>query len=139
LENQTWPWNERIHSIFLYDSNDVVDLKCVWFIFACFVLFIFFVYLSWAAVLTSGIWSDPCCSSFSFLFSWLPVRFSLTFISAICYLIYYFDGFFLSFIIIHWLFFIITNCSRRLPSKTKLGYYIWYKLRVLILKEQNNK
>ena len=38
MEAQTWPWNERINSIFLYDSY----LKCVWFIFACFVLFIFF-------------------------------------------------------------------------------------------------
>ena len=38
LENQTWPWNERINSIFLYDSY----LKCAWFIFACFALFISF-------------------------------------------------------------------------------------------------
>jgi len=42
LENQTWPWNERINSIFLYDSNGVLYLKCIWFIFACFALFISF-------------------------------------------------------------------------------------------------
>ena len=42
MEAQTWPWNERINSIFLYDSNGVLYLKCVWFIFACFVLFSFF-------------------------------------------------------------------------------------------------
>ena len=45
LENQTWPWNERINSIFLYDSNGVLYLKCVWFIFACFALFISFFFL----------------------------------------------------------------------------------------------
>ena len=33
MEAQTWPWNERINSIFLYDSY----LMCVWFIFACLV------------------------------------------------------------------------------------------------------
>ena len=42
MEAQTWLWNDRINSLFLYDTNGVLDLMCVWFIFACFVLLIFF-------------------------------------------------------------------------------------------------
>jgi len=34
---------------------------------------------------------------------------------------------------------VIIWCWRRIHSKTKLRYYMLYKLRVLLLREQNNK
>ena len=43
MEAQIWPWNERINSLFLYDTNGVLYLKCVWFIFACFINFVFII------------------------------------------------------------------------------------------------
>jgi hypothetical protein len=41
IHSKTWPWNERINSLFLYDTNGVLDLKCVWFIFPSFIIFFF--------------------------------------------------------------------------------------------------